>query len=579
MTDAKQPSGTTGRPVLHDTGRGLSVIYEGRHLYSRFDPAKNAILAAERTAILPETLVIAVSPLLGYGLDILLEKLPATSFLLALEQDENLMAFSVAHLPQGILAHPSLKYIRTASSARVLETVHGLDAGPFRRCLRIDLSGGSSLDASFYAETVASMEQYISRWWRNHLTLMKLGRNYARNMFRNCAVLPRSLPLPHASIRRPIFVAGAGPSLDASLSFVKDNRDSLFVMAVDTALPALRDANITPDAAVLVESQFWIERAFNGFAGSRIPVYADLTARPNAVTAAGGDVHFFFSEYTGAVFIDRFLSSGLAPHVIPPLGSVGLVALHLARDIASPGTPVIFAGLDFSYGKGFTHSRGATPARATLDTSTRFSPPGNGVPSIQAGVFSAPGKGSKPVYTDPSLAGYAELCRAYFGAGESGDTGRSGGTVYFYDLGETGLDTGCKLLTVSEAERLCVESRRTELLDADTAAASGPVNAALAPVPEKMVRAFLDNEKGMLEELKGILTGKIAAKETAEGNNACENTGERVAALVRQLDYLHIHFPDGYRADARDTGFLKRVRIELEYFLKTLNSAFSFPWS
>ncbi len=535
------------RPVLYDTERGLSVKYGNRFLYSRIDPAKNAILAAQRTTILPETLVIAISPLLGYGLDILLEKLPSNSFLLALEQDENLMAFSVPHISQSILAHPNIKYIRTASSVRVLETIHGLNNGPFRRCLRIDLSGGSSLGESFYAETIASVEQYISRWWRNHLTLMKLGRNYARNLFRNCRSLPRSKPLPYNSVRKPVFIAGAGPSLDAALAFIRDNRDALFLLAVDTALPALRDAGITPDAAVLVESQFWVERAFTGFSHSRIPVYADLTARPNAVTATGGDVHFFFSEYTGAVFIDRFLASGLPPHVIPPLGSVGLVALHLAREIVLPGMPVLFAGLDFSYGKGFTHSRGATSARETLNNSTRFTPPGNAVASAAAGVFSTTGKGNKTVYTDPSLSGYAELYRTYFGKDA------------FFDMGETGLPTGCLPLSSNSAQQLCAEvllevAGQTELLCTNAQAQ--------IPVTGAAVHDYLDTEIKMLDELRGILTGEITEK----------NAEERVAYLVKQLDYLYIHFPDGYKADVRDTGFLKRVRIEIDYFLKTLKA-------
>jgi len=568
VTDAERPDelglrSGTGRPVLFDTGRGLSVLYCNRHLYSRFDPAKNAIIAAERTVIPPETLVIAVSPLLGYGLDILLQKLPASSFLLALEQDENLMAFSVAHLPKGMLDHPSLKYIRTASSPRVIETVHGLDRGPFRRCIRIDLSGGSALGSAFYSETHASIEQYISRWWRNHLTLMKLGRNYARNLFRNCAALPRSLPLPHGTVARPVFVAGAGPSLDSALPFLRKLRGNLFLLAVDTALPALRDAGITPDAVVLVESQFWIERAFTGFSLSRIPVYADLTARPNAVTATGGDVHFFFSEYTGSVFIDRFLASGLAPHVIPPLGSVGLVALHLAREIAGTGMPVLFAGLDFSYGKGFTHSRGAAPVRAILESSTRFSPPGNAVPSASPGVFSATGKGNSTVFTDPSLAGYAALCRAYFGTGAA----KLNSNGLFFDLGETGLPTGCTPVSAEEAERLCPERPCAEIAvkDIATDACAGET----AWVTEKTVRDFIEGETAMLGELKGILTGTISV----------ENTEARVAHLVKELDYLHIHFPDGYRSDVRDTGFLKRVRIELDYFQKTLTTAFSFPSS
>jgi hypothetical protein len=524
-------------PRLVDTGRGFSLLYRNRHLYSRYDPSKNPLLTSHNALIKPETLVLCFSPLLGYGLDILLEKLHPSSRILAVECDENLMSLSAAQIDKAVLRHPSFKYIRTSSVARVLETLAALGGGPFRRCLRIDLSGGASLNPEFYAQTLSSVDEYISRFWRNRLTLMRLGRNFSRNFFRNCALLAESFPIPEKSSGLPVFVAAAGPSLETTLPFLRAHRAALFLLCVDTALAVLREAGISPDAIILVESQFWIDRAFIGFRNTKIPVFADMTARTSAILATGGPVHFFFSEYAKALFIESFLNSGISPTVIPPLGSVGIAAVYLARMIAKSGVPVLFSGLDFSWGTAYTHSRGSPPVAEILNASSRFIPAGTNVASLNPGVFRREGKNGGVVFTDPSMEGYARLFESYFG----GTTDER-----FYDCGETGMPNGCakwpgKSLSGGNAEKYTPLGRHS---GSDAA-----------------VREYLEREKVKLYELKEILCG----------NQTPENAEKRVEELIRGMDYLYLHFPDGHRGYSPEANFLKRVRVELDYFLKTLN--------
>ena len=117
------PSGSAARPSTVNTPRGLSVLYKGRSLYSRYDPRKIPEETARLLAIPEETLILCVSPVLGYGLDILLQKMPQSAFILALEEDENLMALSASHLDSETLDHPSFRLIRTSSVARVVENI------------------------------------------------------------------------------------------------------------------------------------------------------------------------------------------------------------------------------------------------------------------------------------------------------------------------------------------------------------------------------------------------------------------------------------------------------------------------
>jgi hypothetical protein len=80
---------------------------------------------------------------------------------------------------------------------------------------------------------------------------------------------------------------------------------------------------------------------------------------------------------------------------------------------------------------------------------------------------------------------------------------------------------------------------------------------------ETTIDEFIAEEHERLLRLRDILTGKEKPADS----------GEEVARLVNEADYLYLHFPDGYRGYRNDPDFLKRVRIELEYFLKVIERA------
>lgn len=555
-------------PALVETARGLSVAYGDRFLYSRYDPAKAAIAAAKAIQILPETLVLCYSPLLGYGLKDLLARLPPSCMVLAVERDERLMALSLSAIDRAILEDPRFRYARASEPEAIISYVDGFwNKGPFRRCARLELSGGAALHPSFYARVTQLADDYVSRFWRNRITLIKLGRNYARNFFRNLETLAASVPLednapladiaPLANtdpIARPILIAGAGPSLESTIPFMRERREDLHILAVDTALPTLRDAGVTPDAVVLVESQYWIDKAFIGFRGSRIPLYADLTARPGAVSSLGGQVRFFRTEYAEAKYLSRFKDYGIDIPAIPPLGSVGLTAIALARYLAAKGLPIFFTGLDFAWGRGYTHSRGAPAARAALDGNGRLTPLSGSHAAEKPGSEATLGRDGEYAITDPALRGYAENLGYAFARDQ-----------LLFDIGGRGIDAGCARLSLAEAGELI--ERFTDNVPAtgesSTVRASKPITAQTA------IRGFLSGERTRLEELVGILTGNGWRDRKPDGAN--ESSAERVRRLVTELDYLFLHFPDGHRGYEDSQSFLNRVRVEAGYFLKILD--------
>ena len=73
------------------------------------------------------------------------------------------------------------------------------------------------------------------------------------------------------------------------------------------------------------------------------------------------------------------------------------------------------------------------------------------------------------------------------------------------------------------------------------------------------IRAFFLQEINALEEAKKILKGEVNISEN-------EKT-KKLKAIFIPREYLYLHFPDGYKFSL-DLSFLKRVRAEMDFFLK-----------
>ena len=556
------------KPLPIQTSRGFSVLYRNKYLYSKYNP-QAAIMAQIASLQIPDsTLILCLSPVLGYGLKELVEKLPASSYILALECDQMLMRFSLDHCDFSPFAQQRFSYIRTDSIAEVLKKIETLPLFPFKKCIALSCSGGVQLNQTFYDNVRLYADEIISRFWKNRITLMHLGRNYAHNTFRNLLSLTRSLVRSSEKsptefpewdelsgksyfhmltgderIRKPILVAGAGPSLDTARDFIIKNRNSFFLLAVDAAAAALLP-DIQPDAIVLVESQYWIDSAFIGLHKYGIPVFADLTASPRALQVCGGNIYFFCTEYARLRYLERLYQT-IRPLVLPPMGSVGLTALQLALVLAAPHLPVLHTGFDFAWQNGLTHAAGSSPVKKLFAEINRTESPYK--LSISTGMQHIVGKKGLSYWTTPTLSGYAELYRHTFAGNER-----------VIDIGTEGCFLNSRQADMTEAERILTDAGKSNIN------ADGSLFA---------FACELDTANERYEALCGYLTGEAEAltilNDHLQGKHPIsEHTMEQ---LFSERDYLYSHFPDAARGYSLDLGFLKRAGIELRYLLKILS--------
>ncbi|MDR0878705.1 MAG: DUF115 domain-containing protein [Treponema sp.] len=564
--------------------RGFSVSYRGKTLLSAVDPigqaeriVDTAVSTAAGTAARDRTLYFCPSPLYGYGLEKLLSKLEKNSAILCIELDEQLHALSLREINAGVLAHPLLRLTGIADPGGLCNFVRSAwGSRTFRRVEVLRLTGGWRLDEERYEALAETLRQNIALDWANAMTLLKLGRLYIRNAIRNLSRIPQFPSVSGISFGDdPALVLGAGPSLDGLLDDLKlhfgdrlaePSRRPFRILCVDTCLGSLRARNIRPDLVIALESQHWNLRDFTGLGCWQIPVVMDLSALPATADAVGGRGFLFFTPWTDLHFFKRLDAAGLLPETFPPLGSVGLSAAAIALRISSG--PVITGGIDFSFTIDSYHARSAPGHLEKLRRQNRLRSILNADAAFGRSAFAAVSKNGLPVRSNPAMRGYRDLFEREF----------SGGTRLF-DVSGSGLPLGIKIPDNEEAFAL-LGSRTDGTGGRDhpalnNAGISGAMNTnklnGTSGLAQKTA-AFINGELKSLILLKAILTGEKTMMET-HGESLI-----RLEELLETCDYLWSHFPDcaatgGRRPAAADTGFLKRVRAEIDPFIKLFELA------
>jgi hypothetical protein len=344
-------------PVLTPTPEGATVRYRGRHLYSPGTPRTSAEGRARSVERLERTLYFVPCLGLGYGLDALLERCPASSHILCVETDQLLMAMGCSGSGGALPRDPRLTIVRTSDPSALAGIVLRMGVGRFRRCRLVNLCGGYLLERDLYDSMFRTLESLLAEHWQNRMTSMHLGALWVKNCLENLLLLARSSPLEGLRAEGPVVVVGAGPSLGRSIAALRLLRDKARLVAVDTALPVLTAHGIRPDVLVILEAQQANLYDFLPKADPSIPVVADLTAHPGSLRLWSGPLAFVLSSFAGLALFDRMEEARLLPRRIPPLGSVGVAACAVALELTE--AEVLTCGLDFAYDRDRTHAPGA----------------------------------------------------------------------------------------------------------------------------------------------------------------------------------------------------------------------------
>jgi hypothetical protein len=525
-------------PEILKASGGLFVRFRGRDLYSRQAPRSLPERSAAALVIPPASLILCASPLLGYGLDILLERMDSSSALLCAEAEPCLLELAATSIPVQVRNDPRFRLLGIDDRGRPLSDIG--PSLPYRRCILIELTGGSALHREAYRSLASTLQTEIHRFWANRATSQAMGRLWARNLIANIPRLAESAPLAalqEAARGRALIVCGAGPSLETALPLIRDRRQELFILAVDTALSTLGAMGIRPDAAVCLEAQVVNLRDFIGCAPLPFPLVADLVSHPGALRLARSGFHLISSEFSPLGILERLEGAGLRPETFPPLGSVGVAALRIGLALRDPQRPLMVSGLDFSFPPGKTHARGSAPLAGRNMCRWRLGRDAGWEAGLRPGVFRLEaGKeiGRASILSDPALSGYAAL------AAEEAKPFRDA----LRDMRSSGMDLGIDAPPVG----------MDPLSPLPSPIASLPIKGS-ATADKGAVHDFLSSEKRILLRLRAALDGRSPL------------SPEDLGRSLDECDYLYMHFPDAAAGARRDLSFLRRVAVEADSFL------------
>jgi hypothetical protein len=536
--------------------QGLPFVRNGKTLLSGIDPAGRAERIAGAVPVKDRTLYFCPSPLYGYGISRFLSRLETEapgSAVLCVEADGELYELTEKNIDPSLAADSKLRITNICDAESLCVFVReAWGAMAFRRVEILRLSGGWQLFPELYDSLCDSLRRGIAVDWSNALTLAKMGRLYIRNALRNLSLVSQFQSASLLSFgEAPVLVLGAGPSLDETLDALKTRCADFLacpggrffkIVCVDTCLGALKERNIIPDLAVILESQHWNIHDFLTCKGWNIDAAVDISSLPASTNILSGEKFLFFTPWTRLKIFERLKDAGLLPAAVPPLGSVGLTAVELARRLTTG--KIICSGLDFSFTVDKYHARSTPGHRSRLNLQNRLKRIFNPAAYNQYSI-AAVSKAGLPVYTNPAMKNYRDLFEQEFG-----------GDSRIFDIKGSGLPLGIKTLSMEDAMTLLVknDSKIITQRHKDTKITKEEKS-------EEELISFFENEKRRLEDLRSLLTGEAAAD------------NERLNVLIDECDYLWAHFPDftgGRRPELSDISFLKRLRTEIDPMLKIL---------
>ena len=541
------------KPCFVQTSQGFSVSYNNQLLYSKYNPSKVIIQTINNLQILPGTIFLCISPVLGYGLEELLSKIPEDCLVFLIEADSALLDFAKSSI-NCEKYQQKIQFVMPDDLKNLPLMIYDLArSGKYKRVKRIDFSAGVKFFASFYDELTLTCSNSIMTYWKNRVTLTKFGRRYSYNFFSNLSVLSQTVPISNyfQKISKPVLIFGAGQSIDSFLQTNSLNFQDFFIICVDTALQPLLTRKIIPDAVFIEEAQSVILKAFIGFNDNlKTQIFAGLSSIPylkNFVSPS--KISFFTTEFTKANFLSRFSQFSFLPPLNNPFGSVGLTAVYYALKFrADESVPIFICGLDFSFSKGFTHAKNTLAYTTRILNHNRLCCIENFNACFGQNIIEITDKKGKTFYTSIVLKSYADLFISLFNDKKN-----------VFDAGECGMNLNLPCMNIYEMQKFC-----SQFLEKTFNIQKNSLDFKFSSFTENQkneLKSALENEKKELLKLKKLLSMECGLSK--------EELQKKITKIASQTDYLFLHFPDGHQF-VYEQSFLNRIRNEIDFFLKVI---------
>ena len=232
------------------------------------------------------------------------------------------------------------------------------------------------------AALVRESAEFIKRAAASRRTSAAFGRRWVGNFFRNLTVMQSAVM--YKTMDMPVVITGSGPSLETALPQIAACRESIFLIAASSSLPALAAGGIIPDMVISTDGGAWALFHLHGCfrtaraAGSNVPPPDNsagilLACSLSAAIPSQCSAVPLLLMTDGSLWQSMALNAAGIPSVlIPQLGTVTASALELAVILSSGN--IFLAGMDLAVSDIKSHARPYAFDNLFTGWSSRFLP-------------------------------------------------------------------------------------------------------------------------------------------------------------------------------------------------------------
>ncbi|MCG8481266.1 MAG: DUF115 domain-containing protein [Spirochaetales bacterium] len=276
--------------------------------------------------------------------------------------------------------------------------------------LCVELAGLAAVQAERFERIRDEVRRYRQRRRVNRNTLRRFGRLWVRNTLhtiRRWGVFPDIDRLAGIAAGVPAIVCGAGPTLDETLPHLPDIARRAVVIAVDTAVAALKRVGLEADIAIIADPQYWNTRHLDSVGDTATVLVAEPATYPRTLRLWTGPILVSASLFPLGSFFDTLVGRSLK---LGAGGSVATSAWDLARVLGSKN--IALAGVDLGFPGYQTHCRDSFFEVRLQRIAERLEPAEHGLWKYLhgAGATLVPSAAGKTVVSDKRM----EVYRGWF---------------------------------------------------------------------------------------------------------------------------------------------------------------------
>lgn len=362
----------TNLEILESKSKAITVKENGTFLHSSYSPSAEAQKFSEQLfsdSTNDKDVIVFHGFGLGYSvIEVAKKHKDKTIVLIEPDIAHLLLAFSFLDWT-AFFEVPSIILLVQTPQETVIQVLGRLGLS---NILHIKVNAWQNHNSPYYKDIETLIERNLQKENINLNTLEKFGKLWLKNSIKNIDnffSLNGIKSFKNKFTSYSACVVAAGPTLEATLPYLKKINDKTIVICVDTALRACLRNNIEPDFIVLVDPQYWNARHIEGLQSQNSILITEIAAYPSVFRFKCKEKILCSSLYPLGKFLETkccdkgTLSAG---------GSVASTAWDFARFIGCK--TIYLTGVDFSFPNKNTHIKGSTFEEKNHYTCKRVQP-------------------------------------------------------------------------------------------------------------------------------------------------------------------------------------------------------------